>query len=130
MFSTDNSCYQCRNGSYGVHEHSDDCHIPGCVPGFRYPSEFHVRMHFLHIVSLGRAQKSGPLFSRGPLVICPCILFSVEAWRKCELMSNPLYSMVLKSKRQKVAVAKYNDKDETIKKDTDTYFNQLNASWN
>ncbi|CAI2329399.1 unnamed protein product [Caenorhabditis sp. 36 PRJEB53466] len=73
--------------------------------------------------------------SLGPLVICPTMIYSVESWRKFDLTDN-----ILICKRAKERIGRRSAeimpmrkgsvmKNELIRKDTDTYFNQLTASW-
>ncbi|CAB04934.1 Serpentine Receptor, class E (Epsilon) [Caenorhabditis elegans] len=66
----------------------------------------------------------------GPSFIGPTLIHSVDAWRNYELcpFSNKIVAVARKTTIVKVVPVEC-DKDSELRKETDTYFRQLNNSW-
>uniref|UniRef100_A0A8R1DSI9 Uncharacterized protein n=1 Tax=Caenorhabditis japonica TaxID=281687 RepID=A0A8R1DSI9_CAEJA len=77
--------------------------------------------------------------SLGPLAICPTMIYSVESWRKFAFLSvifnklNIFKTHMFKKRDKLVIIAPIwigdAGKNELLRRETDTYFNQLAATW-
>ncbi|EGT48289.1 hypothetical protein CAEBREN_31229 [Caenorhabditis brenneri] len=72
------------------------------------------------------------VMSLPPIVICPAIIYSVDSFRSYPFIPFDYIYTKLKVGQRKISVAPRKGssaKSEVIRKETETYFNQLAASW-
>ncbi|EFP05210.1 CRE-SRE-48 protein [Caenorhabditis remanei] len=72
------------------------------------------------------------VMSLPPLDICPAIINSVDSFRNYPFLPIEYFRVKLKIGRREVAIIprkRSSAKSDDIRKETETYFNQLAASW-
>ncbi|EFP05195.1 CRE-SRE-45 protein [Caenorhabditis remanei] len=69
-----------------------------------------------------------------PVIICPTLMGSVDAWRKFSFSNGFCKRIQMKMRRRRVTKVSSTDggcssKHDKTKKETDAYFDQLNSAW-